>query len=76
MAVTRDKSILCLYDADGHGAKILLDRFNIQWLTNGKGSLGGECWFFASDSSEAVKSLSTGVRKSSLRRGTIDVFMQ
>lgn len=35
LAVTPDMSILCLYDADHH-SKMLLDRFNIEWLTDGK----------------------------------------
>jgi sialidase-1 len=38
LATARDMSILCLYDAD-HYTKLLLDRFSIEWLTNGKDHL-------------------------------------
>ena len=38
LAVTRDGTVLCLYETEGC-AKITLARFNIEWLTDGKGSL-------------------------------------
>ena len=38
LAVTRDETVLCLYETDGC-AKITLARFNIEWLTDGKDSL-------------------------------------
>jgi len=39
LAVTRDRQILCAYEADNY-AKIALARFNLEWLTNGKDTLG------------------------------------
>ncbi len=38
LAVCRDQQVLCLYEADNY-AKIVLARFNLEWLTDGKDSL-------------------------------------
>jgi len=38
LAVSRDHRVLCLYEAD-HYAKIVLARFNLEWLTDGNDSL-------------------------------------
>jgi len=38
LAVCRDHQVLCLYEAN-HYAKIILARFDLEWLTDGKDSL-------------------------------------
>lgn len=41
LAVNADREVLCLYEADDY-ARIVLARFNLHWLTNGKDPLWGQ----------------------------------
>ena len=41
LAIAGDYDVLCLYEADGY-SKIVLARFDVQWLTDGKDALRGK----------------------------------